>query len=191
VGWLSSVEVLDMTDEEEGLDLEETEAVVLTRWEKIKQWFEIAKAGFTIGKILWGLIIVGGGAVVVGEATDTKPIRDVAVSVGLLDETVPVNSGAEPYIVELRSMQGEITRLTEQVQELEAHQHKPLSVPHSHDLAKHTHAYAALNHEHPAAVAVLPVHDHEPTTHTHADSAGSVGKAQIDDAFERHIKFDH
>jgi hypothetical protein len=63
---------------------EDTEEVILTRWEKLKNWFDILKTSFTIGKILWGFLFVSAGAVVVGEATDTSPVRDVAEYTGIV-----------------------------------------------------------------------------------------------------------
>ena len=63
---------------------EDTEEVILTRWERLKNWWDIIKTGLTLGKLLWGFLFVSAGAVVVGEATDTNPVRDVAESVGIV-----------------------------------------------------------------------------------------------------------
>jgi len=63
-----------------------TEEEVLSRWDKIKQWIEIVVATKKVAVMIWSLVFATGTALVYGEATDTKPIRDVAVVAGILDE---------------------------------------------------------------------------------------------------------
>ena len=92
-------------------DEEITEEVVLTRWDKIKQWIEIVVATKKVATLIWSLVFATGTAVVVGEATDTKPIREAAVAVGLLDERVPLNPSADPYIDELLALQADMFQL--------------------------------------------------------------------------------
>lgn len=94
-------------------DYEEVEDQVLTRWEKIMKWFGMVKTFFTLGKLVWGLVFVTGTAVVVGEATDTKPVRDAAVAVGILDER-------PRDIVGNNAMYDELMNLIEDVEQLEA-----------------------------------------------------------------------
>ena len=95
---------------------EDTEEVILTRWEKLKNWADIFKTTFTIGKIIWGLLFVSAGAVVVGEVTDTTPVRDAAVAVGVLGEKPPLT----------------IDELWVKVMELEE-EVEVLSLPHQHN----------------------------------------------------------
>jgi len=66
------------------LSEEDTEEVILTRWERLKNWWDIIKTGLTLGKLLWGFLFVSAGAVVVGEATDTSPVRDAAELAGIV-----------------------------------------------------------------------------------------------------------
>jgi hypothetical protein len=100
-----------MTEENE-TDYEEVEEQVLTRWEKLMQWFGIAKTLFTVGKIAWALIFATATAVVVGEVTDTSPIRDAAVAVGLTQER-------SKDIVGNNAMYDELMNLIEDVEQLE------------------------------------------------------------------------
>lgn len=71
-----------MVDDDAG---EDTEDVVLTRWDKIKQWVEIAMATKKLYMFGMTLLFGTGGAVVVGGVTDTNLLHDAAVSIGLVD----------------------------------------------------------------------------------------------------------
>lgn len=64
--------------------MDDAEEQVLTRWDKIKKWFEIVMATKKLAMFIWSLVFGLGGAVVVGEVTDTRPLRDAAVEIGLL-----------------------------------------------------------------------------------------------------------
>ncbi|MHA1806204.1 MAG: hypothetical protein ACTSX2_01355 [Candidatus Thorarchaeota archaeon] len=184
---------------EEDLDLELVEEQVLTRWGKIMQWCGMAKTFFTMGKLVWGLVAVTGTAVVVGEATDTRPIRDGAVAIGILDER-PLPGTQE---VSSDALWDEVMNLQEEVTELQdrdlTHTHEALSVPHSHDLGKHTHPPPEPIEEQTAVVPVLIEHNHDlsehghpVSEHTHPELQGTAaGKTEINDAFIRHIKDDH
>ena len=190
-----------MNDKEQDAEMgfEIVEDQVLSRWEKIMQWCGIVKTFFTIGKLVWGLIFVTGGAMVVGQATDTKPIREAAVAIGMLDER-PLPGTQE---VSGDALWDEVMNLQEEVTELQdrdlTHTHEALSVPHSHDLGKHTHPPPEPVEQQPAADPVLVAHNHDLAEHghpmgehTHPELQGAaVGKAEIDDAFIRHIKDDH
>lgn len=101
-----------MSKQDTEYDYEEVEDQVLTRWEKIMQWCGIVKTFFTVGKLIWGLVFITGTAVVVGEATDTKPVRDAAVAVGILDER-------PKDIVGNNAMYEELMNLIEDVEALE------------------------------------------------------------------------
>ena len=72
-----------MVDDDAG---EDTEDVVLTRWDKIKQWVEIAMATKKMYMFGMTLLFGTGGAVVVGGVTDTNLLHDAAVSIGLVDK---------------------------------------------------------------------------------------------------------
>jgi len=67
---------------------EDAEDAVLSRWGKLKQWFEIAMATRKLYLFVMSILIATGGSVVVGQATDTNPIRDAAIALGILDEQV-------------------------------------------------------------------------------------------------------
>jgi len=99
---------------------EDTEEVVLNRWDRLKQWWEI---GSTVVKVIKlailgiKLLFVGSAtAVVVGQVTDTNPVRDVAVEVGVLGEKPPLT----------------IDQLWVQVMQLEE-DIEILKLPHEHD----------------------------------------------------------
>jgi hypothetical protein len=198
-------------------DDEITEEVVLTRWDKIKQWIEIVVATKKVAMLIWSLVFATGGAVIVGEATDTKPIREAAVSIGLLDEKVPLNPAADPYIDELLNLQEDMFRLQD---EFKAHKHEHEHDPHTHkvtyeaheheppEFIEHEHEQCAIKgHRHPAVVPVLVKHEHDsvphdPASHDHPlpahkhagdniSEAELAGQLAIDDALLKHIKYDH
>jgi hypothetical protein len=103
---------------------EDTEEVVLSRWGKIKQWIEIIVATKKVAMVVWSLIFATGGAVVVGQATDTQPIRDAAVSMGLLDERPTDIIGNDAIYDELSNLIEDVERLEEEVASL-SHVHAP------------------------------------------------------------------
>lgn len=90
--------------------VEDTEEVVLSRWDKIKQWIEIAKAG----KFLWILFFGVTGTAIVGQVTDTNPLQDAAIAVGLID-AAPIDTTKgmlrEELMIQLATMQQEINEL--------------------------------------------------------------------------------
>ena len=70
----------------EPTDYEEVdhEGQVLSRWDRLKQWFEIALATKKLYMFVMSIIIGTGGTAIYGEVTDTTPIRDVAEYAGML-----------------------------------------------------------------------------------------------------------
>lgn len=129
----------------------DTEEVILSRAGKIKQWFEIAMATRKVAMLVWGLIVATGGSLVVGQVTDTTPIRDAAVAIGLVDE-------AATDIVGNDAIYDELSNLIEDVERLDALV-----------AADHTHAHAHAAHEHDTT------HEHQEIdlSHTHAQEAHS------------------
>lgn len=131
---------------------EDTEEVVLTRWDKIKQWIEIAVATKKVAMFVWSLVFGVGGTAIYGEVTDTKPFKRAAIEVGLI-EAAPIDTTKgmlqDEFINQLATLQQEIT-------DLKAHQHNypdppaPLMKDHSHPLKKHGHPVSAA----------VPAHDH-------------------------------
>ena len=95
--------------DEPAKDFEEVdhEEVILTRWQKLKNWADIFKTTFTIGKILWGLLFVSAGAVVVGEVTDTKPVRDLSEYAGI----VPPDTGRAALLARIDALEEADERL--------------------------------------------------------------------------------
>lgn len=178
-----------MSNETESSE-EITEEEVLSRWDKIKQWIEIVVATKKVAMLIWSLVFATGTAVVVGEATDTKPIRDLAVEMGILDPLDRDIVGNNAMYDELMNLIDDMENLEEQVAADRDHSHKapkwpshdhgdPTYQPHQHDeIVAHTHKYEApapvfVEHTHDFPVPVVP------------------NKAEIDDAFLRHIKDDH
>ncbi len=69
---------------------EDTEEVVLTRWGKIKQWVEIAMATKKVAMLVWSLVFGIGGTMAVGKITETNPLRDAAIEMGLIEESLSI-----------------------------------------------------------------------------------------------------
>jgi hypothetical protein len=119
-----------MIDETKDYPEEDAEEVVLSRWGKIKQWIEIAMATKKVAMLIWSLVIATGGSVVVGQVTDTRPLRDAAVAVGFLEE-IPKD------ILGNNAMYGELSNLIEDVERLDAEvaQLQEEMTQHGHPLA--------------------------------------------------------
>jgi hypothetical protein len=109
-----------MNEEAKDYPEEDTEEVILSRAGKIKQWFEIAMATKKVAMLIWGLVVATGGSLVVGQVTDTTPIRDAAVAVGLVDEAPRDIVGNDAMYDELSNLIEDVERLEAIVSELEA-----------------------------------------------------------------------
>ena len=168
---------------EEAQDYTEvTEEVVLTRWEKIKQWIEIVVATKKVAMLVWGLVFAAGGSVVVGQATDTKPIRDAAVAMGLLQEQEPAVPGSSE---EISNLQLVVFNLSKDVDAFSKHEHVTVLIPHDHPPVAHEHE--VVNHPHPYAKE-----GHTHANHTHPElSAPVVSAVVIEKAITDHIGADH
>ena len=118
---------------------EDTEEVVLTTWGKIKQYVEIALATKKVAMFVWSLIIGTGGTVLYGEVTDTKPLHDAAVSVGIVEPPFTPAGFVEH--------EHDWSHTHPELEHDHNHQHEQAPAapqePHSH--ADHIHA----DHEHP------------------------------------------
>lgn len=167
-------------------DYEEVEDQVLTRWEKIMKWFGIFKTFFTLGKLVWGLVFITGTAVVVGEATDTNPVRDAAVAVGILDE--------RPHdIVGNNAMYDELMNLIEDVEALEAKVAELEMLP-PMIVAGKAGPRGEVGPPGPAGKVGAKGDPGNPGKDGRdgRDAINEpVGQAVIDDAFERHVLDDH
>jgi hypothetical protein len=138
---------------------EDTEEVLLTRWEKIKQWFEIAMATKKVAMLLWSLVVGVGGTATVGLVTDTNPLREAALRIGIV-ETPPIDTTRGMLQIELMD---QLASMQQKINELEKHQHNypdPLMQDHDHPVKKHVHT--TQSHHHP-----LPDHDHPFGLHEH------------------------
>ena len=168
-------------------DYEEVEDQVLTRWEKIMKWFGMAKTFFTLGKLVWGLVFVTGTAVVVGEATDTKPVRDAAVAVGILDER-------PKDIVGNNAMYDELMNLIEDVEALEA-KVAELESPPPTVIAGTPGPRGEVGPPGPAGITGAKGEPGNPGKDgrdgKNAITNDPIGQTVIDDAFERHVLDDH
>ena len=148
---------------------DDTEQQVLTRWDKLKQWFEIAMATKKVAMLIWSLVFATGTALVYGEATDTKPIRDVAVAAGIL--------GEQPQdITTFNDMYRELSDLIDDVSALE------------NIVANHQH-----NYPDPVAGPRGPKGAQGPQGEPGRDGANGKDAAgnAVDDALARHILDDH
>ena len=76
-----------MTDYDQAPDYvkedENHEEIILTRWDKLKKWWEI----FKVGKALYVMLFGVTGALAYGDITQTNPLRDAAIGVGLIEQT--------------------------------------------------------------------------------------------------------
>ena len=148
---------------------DDTEQQVLIRWDKLKQWFEIAMATKKVAMLIWSLVFATGSALVYGEATDTNPIRDVAVAAGVLDE--------QPQdITTFNDMYRELSNLIDDVSALE------------NIVANHQH-----NYPDPVAGPRGPKGAQGPQGEPGRDGANGKDAAgnAVDDALARHILDDH
>lgn len=141
-----------------------TEEVVLTRWEKLKQWWEM---GSTLVKVISWALKIGKwsflgttAAVVVGEVTDTRPARDAAIEIGLIEpDPIDTTSGmlTNELIEQLADIRNEILASKKHTHDWEppAHEHEIVWPEHTHNYAekehghKHSHSYAKPDHIHP------------------------------------------
>jgi hypothetical protein len=93
---------------------EDAEEIVLSRWDKTKQWIEIAVATKKIAMILWTLIFGVTGTAVVGQVTGTKPFKDAAISLGIVEaQPIDTTTGMlqEELMIQLATIQQEINEL--------------------------------------------------------------------------------
>lgn len=101
----------------------DTEEIVLTRWGKLKAWWEMGSAVVTIIKsavIGLKLLFLGStAAVVVGQAVDTNLLNDAAVEVGLVKDTSPI-IGSDAIYEELSNLIEDVERLESLI---DTHQH--------------------------------------------------------------------
>jgi len=150
----------------------DTEEVILSRAGKIKQWFEIAMATRKVAMLVWGLIVATGGSLVVGQVTDTTPIRDAAVAIGLVDEAeapdVPrgtIEHDHDALLDEMVNLQADVMQLHDEMTE---HSHAHAHAPHEHDTT-HEHQEIDLGH----------THDLEPHSHPAVAAGADAIKAEI------------
>ena len=168
-----------------------SETIILTRWDRIKQWIEIVVATKKVAMLIWSLVFATGGAVIVGEVTDTKPIRDAAVAIGLVNELPPAD------IVTTNALYDELMNLIEDMERAEAK---------IAELERHQHNYPEV-----APVAGIagppgpkgepgpkgdkgdrgPQGEQGPPGVNGSTAEAAVGATAIDDAFQRHIRDDH
>ena len=166
----------------EPADYEETEQVVLSRWDKLKAWWEIGSTAVKVVKLaILGikLLFVGSAtAVVVGEVTDTKPIRAAAVEVGVLGEKPPLT----------------IDQLWVQVMQLEE-DIEILKLPHEHDypatIIGERGAIGPPGRQGLTGAQGIQGETGKDGIDGKDGINGIEGSSQIDDAFNRHKLDDH
>jgi len=153
-----------------------------TPFERIISWVKIAFATRKAVMFIWALVIGTGGSVVVGQVTDTTPLRDAAVAIGILDERPAVGDVDGVVFDEIINLTEDIkvgmATVTENqriIREMES-KLDALSGPHSHDLLEHTHPLPDLSHEHSEYATVQHEHD---TTHTHPPPAALLDSASL------------
>lgn len=174
---------------EEEVDLEVVEEKVLSRWGKILEWFGMIKTFFTIGKLLWGLLFVGASTVMVGEVTDTKPIRDAAVAIGILDERPSDIVGNNAMYEELMNLIDDMEALEAKVSALE--DRKPVTAVGTPGSAGAPGKVGATGKAGPKGDKGDRGERGEPGERGPPGEVISTGSTEIDNALIEHIKDDH
>jgi len=100
---------------------QDAEEVVLSRWDKIKQWIEIAMATKKLYLLVMSFFAITGGSAVVGLVTNTNPLRDAAIEVGLVDDvlTIKEDSVDNHLHEEITKLISELRKVQEEVHILE------------------------------------------------------------------------
>ena len=179
-----------MGDDDETKDYAEediTEAAVLSRWDKIKQWIEIVVATKKVAMLVWSLVFGVGGTAIFGEVTDTKPFKSAAESVGIID-AAPIDTTKGMLQEELTN---QLATMQQEIIDLKSHQHNypdpvvpaPLMKDHDHPVKAHEH-----NTDHDHGVAVMPIHEHK---HEHAAGLTPAQKADMMSEIEKLIPPGH
>lgn len=136
------------------------EEVVLSRWQKMQQWFHIAKTGRAIILFIKVALFGTGSAVVVGEVTDTNPLRDAAIEIGLVEVVEPdimeFIPEPEPEVQETEINYVTQQDLDEQLLVVDImvdtlakaeHEHPAVDTEHEHEAHKHgDHIHASHTH---------------------------------------------
>lgn len=175
-----------MNDQAKDYPEEDTdhEEVVLNRWQRIKQWFEIAMATKKVAMLVWSLVVGTAGTAIYGNVTDTKPLHEAAVAVGLVEKKEPVLAEGAEYVTaeEFRSfMEWQRTH----THDFTVSEHSHDLIPHEHPDKPHTHAdHIHADHTHPEISAQIKAQE--------VSGGNPVGMEQaLDDAFRRHVEQDH
>lgn len=135
---------------------DDTEEIVLSRWGRLKQWFEICMATKKFAMFLWALIFGITVPMAVGEITKTNPLRDAAIEVGLV----------EPQVIDfIKSPVDDQPDIVVSVIPKHTHQHEHEVIDHTHDTPMHTHADKPHKHT-----------DHIHASHTYMDLAKELEK---------------
>ena len=102
---------------------EDTEGKVLKRFDRLKAWWEYGSTAVKAIKLaILGvkLLFVGSAtAVVVGEVTDTQPIRTAAVEAGFLQP----DTARASLLVRIDSLDETVEQLSAALERLETHNH--------------------------------------------------------------------
>lgn len=125
-------------------DQPDTEEQVLSRWQKLKTWFEIAKTGRAIIMFVKVMIWGTAGTAVVDVATDGQLLNTAAVEVGIVDPSFTPkdfvahdhnweHTHESPEMPDISQLQRELAELREKL-EVRPHTHA------DHVHADHTHA---------------------------------------------------
>jgi hypothetical protein len=123
------------------------EEEVLTRWQRLKTWWEIAKTARAIAMAIKVMVWGTAGTAVIDVATDGTLLRDGAVEVGLIDKpfTPP---GFVPHEHDWR------------------HEHELVWPEHTHEFVEHQHDTKPVVYDEKPHQHTLPDHDHP---HTHPE----------------------
>lgn len=149
---------------------ESTEEVVLTRWDRTKKYVEMCMATKKLYMFVMALLCGTTGTLAVGEITETNPLRDAAIEVGLVD---PVDIQAEEEMVELMIAETNTTEVVV-VEPGSDHTH-----PHGHQTMEEDLLILMLaletENDRPPVAHTHEAHKHETHPHTpHTHPAGGV-----------------
>jgi hypothetical protein len=162
-----------------------------TPFERIISWVKILFATKKAALFLWAMFFGVSGTAIVGQVTDTKPFKEAAIELGLI-ESPQIAQGATDNAMfdELLNIQADIkvglTTITALQKQMREHTHEALYAPLSYDLPEHTHPPPDLAHEHTEYALKTHTHVSEVGEHTHPAPVFKMSDA-VKDAISKEV----
>jgi len=164
-----------------------------TPFERIISWVKIAFATRKAWLFLWAMFFGVSGTAIVGQVTDTKPFKEAAIELGLIDadpmKAEPQDVAYEDALTALRAdIKVGLTTITEMQKDIREHTHEALYAPLSHDVPEHTHPSPDLAHEHAEYALNSHTHVSEVGEHTHPELSRVVLSSEVQSILESEVK---